>query len=148
MNDAQQEIAAHKQFMLENWDELAAAAWAGYKEQGRGFLFILRANVNVFPGAMEMAGFEGGLLPGVTRVLYVSRRFLKQAGLTLDDFPPEAEQYVRQYRPEVEIVLLIERSDGESIYRYAVNNAPGPPVAYHRLKDQLHWVAGEGDPGV
>jgi len=105
-----------------HWQIIAATAWAGYLDYGRGAVWI-DANNNCEPVLTE-----AGL--GV-RLWYCSQSRLEKAGLMKK---AEIAELIENYAPEREIVVAILLSDGScSVDRYSSNGLlPDPAQAHAR----------------
>jgi hypothetical protein len=108
----------HKEFIAQNWDHLAAAAWRGYQEVGRGFLDI---NVDKVQGDPPNDRFP----PFCT---YAADKHMKEQGLA---YPTnELQRLVQIYDPEQSVVFLFhwEKADGpgERFSTYRVMAQPFP----------------------
>jgi hypothetical protein len=117
----------HRQFIADNWDHLAAVAWWGYQQEGRGFI-----NVNV-------TAVPDGLAPGERVgpcVLYVSAKRL--AGQSMAFPNPAVHRLVEQYDPEREVLTFFhwEEGAGERHDGYRMASLPAP-------KDTL-WLGDVG----
>ena len=107
----------HHEFILDNWDHLAAIAWEGFKEDGRGFLTIEVDKVQSDPGLGER--FPAFLI-------YIAANMLREKGLP---FPHgDVEAMVEKYDPETQIVVFFFWRSGtkerQSAYRMGSQPAP------------------------
>ncbi len=104
-----------KAFILEQWEDLARAAWMGYQDSGRGLVFV------------DQRGAEGVLTP----IIYIPA---SSPGLPRDYIV----DLMRVYDPKTEIVVLVIHPDGtESGYRSGGGALPAPPDVYHDWKRHL-----------
>lgn len=113
-------------YLNKNWDLLAATAYQGYLQQGRGVLWVDWLNQ----------------LPITTRISDVAVIYLTpHSRMAREIFPSGMSQELRRligkYTPELAIVIYW--SDGE-INRgreVAVGGAASPAAAYEQMKGQL-----------
>jgi hypothetical protein len=114
---------SHVEFIHLNWDQLAAGAWEGYLEMGRGAMVIdLGA-----PSPSDSAGYwEEHLTAGS----YIPDQ--NPASGTPTDWPSgDISQLVRTYDPEREVVVVILGEDDQmSVYRAELKDHPSPPDAW------------------
>jgi hypothetical protein len=107
----------HKLFILDNWYHLAAIAWRGYQEDGRGFVDVPVDNVQgiIQPGKT----IEGGLCA------YFAVWAIEQLGFWPND---DVESLVEKYDPEREVVLFFHWTDGniERQSEYRITSSPLP----------------------
>lgn len=117
-----------EQMILKYWQHFAAAAWAGYLEEGRGALLLdLKSAANA------------ATHPGVTvECTYLALDALTAAALQSESNPEmirEQIDRVRSYDPRREMVLFILSGDGDCLRTRCVHSDSeemlNPPQAYY-----------------
>jgi hypothetical protein len=103
----------HKQFISDQYPTLAAFAWEGFQERGRGTILVRQGDTG--------AGCQ---------IRYLS----------LDEIEPgtpsSPEPKIRKYTPETQIVVTIDEEGMESTYLIGDRNLT-PPVAYEQNGKQI-----------
>ena len=98
------------------WRQFAALAWQKYLSDGRGAIII----------DLGRAAREGTNLNVPSYYVSDSSDALMQNG----GWPePDIAEVVRSYDPELDVVFVVLRVNGESFY-YNVSDEPSPPKAY------------------
>lgn len=123
-------------FIRERYDQLAAMAWKGYRDAGRGFLLITVGATDAFPQTKDILDMKGNPFAGTTRAVYVPLKALKACGA---DYPDEnLEEMLDRYDAEREIVLAIERVEGGGwgSYRYVCPEKPS--IIYRQMKEYVN----------
>ncbi|HLA44611.1 MAG TPA: hypothetical protein VJZ27_14300 [Aggregatilineales bacterium] len=129
------ERAADVLFIREKYAELAAAAWQGYQESGRGFLLITAGRKNFFPNSKDILNMTGSIAAGTLNAVYVPATAVDKSGA---DYPTDSTaEMVETYDADWEIVLVIERMDGTGWGDYRYVGPLKPELAYEQLKNQL-----------
>jgi hypothetical protein len=109
--------AEHRQFLADNWEHLAAQAWAAFREQGRGFL-------NIDVGKVQGEPALGEKFPPFCG--YVPAGLLREHAIKFPN--PDVEALVGKYDPEAQIVAFFYWNESgrerHSAYRLAM--APPP----------------------
>lgn len=120
------------QYVATNRDLIAAYAWHGYQQTGRGAVIILQN---------PPADVEAPVPPTGNRVRAMSYVPLQAAQEHGYSWPGDAERMLRVYDPEAGCVVIVESpSPGEtSVLR--IRTLPTPPEAYRRYKDVLPALA-------
>jgi len=98
------------------WPQFAALAWQKYLSDGRGAMVI----------DLNRAGTEGSNLNVPSYYVADSSESLRQRGGWPD---PDIAEVVRTYDPELDVVFVVLRLNGECFY-YNVSDEPAPPKAY------------------
>jgi hypothetical protein len=115
------------EMILKNWQQLAASAWAGYLEEGRGALLLdLRSAANA------------GTHPGVTvECTYLALDSLTAAAHQSESDPEVIQEQLDRlsnYDPSREMVLFILSGDGNCVRSRCIHSESeqflNPPEAY------------------
>lgn len=102
---------SHLEFIKINWSNLAALAWAGYNQFGRGALFLLERHINC----------------GKTEVGYAAAAdMLKAVSSSL-----ALCSMINDYNPEREIIVAVARRNN-TFSAYCASTKPWPRVAWER----------------
>jgi hypothetical protein len=111
----------HRQFLADNWEHLAAAAWASFRESGRGFL-------NIGVGKVQGEPALGEKFPPFCA--YVPAGVLREQAVKFPN--PSVEAMVRDYDPEVQVVAffywLESGRERHSAYRVMMHPPPRDTV--------------------
>lgn len=109
-----------------HWQIIAATAWAGYLDYGRGAVWLDPNN------HCEPSLTEAGL--GM-RLWYCRQATLEESGLMRK---PEIAEVVTTYTPEREIAVAMLLSDGScSVDRYSSNGLLPDPAQAHALQMEV-----------
>lgn len=131
-------------FIRQRMNELAAMAWKGYEEHGRGYICVCSPDQNSFPNTKD-------ILPQThtpVDIYYCTADHCHDIELLRDDYPTDnTEDMVNRYDADWEIVVLVQREDGEGWSGYRMISPVKPSDAYHRLAEKLknlrqralHW---------
>lgn len=122
---------SHVEFIHLNWDQLAAGAWEGFLEAGRGAMVIdLAASPAQSPGGY----WEENLTTGS----YIPDQN-PDSGTPTEWPTPDVSQLVKAYNPEQEVVVVILGEDDQmSVYRAGLKDHPTPPEAWANRGRQLN----------
>lgn len=108
---------AHRDFLIEHWAELSAAAYEGYRRHGAGAVVLWRDQA---PRRFRPRPFEPERLSYTTQIHNLP-------GTTEADFEGWEARQLETYDPESEgLVVFVE---GEGVVGYRVAGQPPPPVA-------------------
>ncbi|OZC02933.1 hypothetical protein [Rubricoccus marinus] len=117
---------AHQTFLADHWDQLAAAAYGGFREHGAGAVVLWRDDKPRFwrprPFEPERLWFatQAHVIPGASRV----------------DFDGWEAELIETYDPEREaIVVFVE---GGTIAGYLVSGTLPPPEAHVAVGARLN----------
>ncbi len=113
----------HVEFIHLNWDQLAAGAWEGFLEVGRGAMVIDLAapHEHAHGGYWEENLTTGSYIPDQN----------PESGTPTDWPTADVSQLVRAYDPEQEVVVVILGEDDQmSVYRAGLKDHPSPPEAW------------------
>jgi hypothetical protein len=105
-------------YIKDNWLQIAAAAWAGYRLEGRGVTIV--DCLKTFPVATGLGH----------AIRYVPLRHI----------PPGADYERRMaanYDPEIEVVVTLVQASSEDTYRVASPRLT-PPAAYAQQSEVKH----------
>lgn len=115
------------QMIMENWQQLSAAAWAGYLQRGRGAVVL---DLRFAPNAVTHPGL-------IVERYYLALDFLSAAAINSPSYPEILHEQLNRltiYDPQHEIVLFILSSNGDSMTTRCVHseseNLLDPPAAY------------------
>lgn len=116
---------AHIRFIQANWELLAALAYQGALNKGKGMLF-LQDDPFIGQPVGKIIRF------GAVFVSEGSPEFIKAGG----KWPGEKEtQWIATYQPETTMLVCFVRSDnGQSSYRLLAPPGNSPLECYHRIQ--------------
>lgn len=119
------EPANQREFLEATWSQLAALAWQGYKENGRGAVVVIQDKITVNPVARDNAGFSLNLIRG--DVWYIT-----EATAPDNELPPASVDVIKGYDPHNSIVVLFvtKNLDFDIHYIEQPKGEPAPPQAY------------------
>lgn len=102
----------HQTLIRAQWRDFASLAWKRYLSEGRGAIVI-----DMSRAAEGSTGFQ---VPSY----YVADKSEKLAGWPSE----EIAEVVREYDPELDVVFIFLRLEGEALY-YLVSDELAPPQA-------------------
>ena len=105
----------HQSLIRNQWPEFAALAWKKYKEEGRGAIVLDFRNATRSGSMFTVPTFF---------VSEASEGFVKRGGWPSE----EVAEIVRTYDPELDVIFLALRADGDC-FHYNVSDDPTPPEA-------------------
>ncbi len=105
---------AHRQFVLDHWAELSAAAFAGYRRHGAGAVVLWR---EAPPRRFRPRPFEPERLWYTTQIHAIP-------GTSEADFDGWEARQLEAYDPRAEGLVVIVEGDGLAGYRLAGDLAP------------------------
>ncbi len=121
-------------FIRHKFAELAALAWHGYKQNGRGYLRVTGYDAECFPAKKDIIDISTTPFPGLKEIEYIPATTLEDP----EDYPTEnLADMVETYDARWEIVLLIEKESGEGWGSYRFVGDVKPAVAYKHLQDRV-----------
>jgi len=121
------------EMIIANWQQFAAAAWAGYLKEGRGALLL---DLKSAPNAVTHPGI-------VVERYYLALGFLSAASGVSEPSPiPAYLERLRSYNPRREFMLFIVSGDGDVLRCRCLhsesNELLNPPDAYGAEKGVRH----------
>ena len=117
---AERRAEAHRQFVLDHWAELSAAAYEGYRRHGAGAVVLWREDA---PRRFRPRPFQPERLWYTTQIHALP-------GTTDRDFDGWEAQQLETYDPQAEGLVVIVEGDGLAGYRVAGD--PAPPDAHRQ----------------
>jgi hypothetical protein len=114
----------HQEFILENWDHLATAAWHGFQQMGRGYLDVFVDNA-----------IKAAKDPDLNRIENLAMYFPLAALETHEANDPKIQEVtadlralILKYDPETEIVIHFfwGAGQGERHSAYRLRSLPSP----------------------
>jgi hypothetical protein len=108
----------HQSLIRSQWADFAAFAWKGYQAEGRGAVVLDLRNATRGRGALNVPTYY---------VSEGSEALRRQGGW------PNAEisEVVTSYEPELDVIFVVLRLDGDCFY-YNASDEPTPPAAFDR----------------
>ena len=122
-----------EEMIVTNWQQLAAAAWAGYLKKGRGALLL---DLKSAPNAVTHPGI-------IVERYYLALGSLIAAPGVSESYPiPEHLKRLRNYNPRREFMLFIVSGDGDVLRCRCLHSESdellNPPEAYCAEKGVRH----------
>jgi len=116
------EASIHKEFIALNGKRIAALAWYGFQQDGRGMIVVDAKNC-ILGKRWEDGESFGGFVP----LSHVAQ---------IPDSPPKGDtlRMIEAYDPLQEFVVNILRTDGGSSFYRITCPTTTPPEAYDELK--------------
>jgi hypothetical protein len=116
---------AISQYLVDNWDVLAASAYSNFLKKGRGLLWL--DWLNQLPITSRLSDVP---------VVYATPHSRITRGLFPDGMSSDVRRLIRQYDPAISVVLYW--SDGEINRCRTLGLSSKTPIeAYEQLKGQL-----------
>jgi hypothetical protein len=111
----------HQSLISSQWADFAAFAWKGYQAEGRGAVVLDLRNATRLRGTLNVPTYY---------VAEGSEALRKQGGWPGD----EISEVVATYDPQLDVVFVVLRLDGDCFY-YNASDEPTPPDAHrHRYR--------------
>jgi hypothetical protein len=113
-----------KEYLYEKWSQLAALAWDGYQNNGRG--------------AVVMSADTTDIVADKTYFSFANESMLIEV-LRNEPALADLQRMLQNYDPEKQIVVLVQRTD-RGFSMYTLGGYPSPPEAYtiHEEMEETH----------
>jgi len=105
-------------FIRSQWADFAAFAWANFLKEGRGAVVIDLRNASKSGQNLSVPSYY---------VAESSERLSVRGGWPSE----EIADVVRSYDPELDVVFIVLRLDGDC-FHYNASDEPAPPDAYEK----------------